>query len=420
MRKALRFTVIGLIVLIMGAVGLTTVYFHTFRPGAISDPVVSANLDYFQQSFPDCRRSFLDEAEKLRTEHETMELSAIDIDSRQDTDLTVDYCYIPARQSFERLLILTSGVHGVEGYAGSAVQQMVLREMIPDLNLDKMGVLLIHGVNPYGFKFNRRVTENNVDLNRNCSLDPALYQTQNKGYARLNPFLNKKHKVRLTHFDQFFFQISAIRKILQHSMDSLRQAVLQGQYQFEKGVYFGGRSLEPSVKALIPVIQRVAQPYGTVFAVDLHTGYGRNGRLHLFPNPIEDPVKKAELAGLFPGMSIDWGNTDGFYVVTGEFTSFVGQLLNDKEYLAMTFEFGTMDTQRIMGAIKALHHVLTENQGFHYGYRTLEDEDRVRSDFLDGYYPASQAWRSKTIEDSRRVLTTALERFQALSVKETH
>lgn len=35
-------------------------------------------------------------------------------------------------------------------------------------------------------------------------------------------------------------------------MGSLRQAVLQGQYQYEKGVYFRGKALEPSVAAIPP------------------------------------------------------------------------------------------------------------------------------------------------------------------------
>ena len=67
------------------------------------------------------------------------------------------------------LVVHTSGVHGVEGYAGSAVQQALLRlhSATPPTNKLRTSLLLIHAVNPYGMAHYRRFNENNVDLNRN-------------------------------------------------------------------------------------------------------------------------------------------------------------------------------------------------------------------------------------------------------------
>ncbi len=155
-------------------------------------------------------------------------------------------------------MILTSAVHGIEGYVGSAVQQMFLKELVKENSLDDLGLLFIHGINPYGFKYKRRVTENNVDLNRNCSTDNSVFESVNQGYSDLNTWLNQKQKVNLTSFGNFFFQLNAIQKIIKYSMGTLRQAILQGQYQYEKGVYFGGKALEPSVKAVTPLIQQTA------------------------------------------------------------------------------------------------------------------------------------------------------------------
>lgn len=417
-KKAIIILLSGLILVLACVIGWTTYEFNTYKPGEITQTINPDNLTYFKETYVDCRKSFFDEAFKLRGLSEGVEISHIAIETRIDSDLTIDYCYIPAQNSFERLFILTSAVHGIEGYTGSAVQQMFLKELVKEINRADMGLLIIHGVNPFGFKNYRRVSENNVDLNRNCSTEAGLYLTENKGYDELNSFLNPRQKVSLTSFGNFFFQVNAVEKILRYSMGTLRQAVLQGQYQHEKGVYFGGQTLEPSVKAVTPLIQRIAENYKMVFSLDLHTGYGQNGTLHLFPSPLKDIKKKAQIETIFSGLHIDWGDTDDFYTVTGDFTAYLGQILPEKYYLTMTFEFGTLDTKATMGSIKALHNVMMENQGIHYGYKTRKDETKTKSRFLEGYYPTSDAWRSKVIEDSRQVLSQALNEYEKTFIED--
>lgn len=418
MKTFFKIVLIGFILVIAGVIAFTTYQFNTYKPRPVAHEAVSDNLRYFQETYNDCRKKFLEQAEGIRQQYKNVQIADLKIGSRLDSDLTIDYIYIPAYKSHKRLLILTSAVHGVEGYVGSAIQQMVLKELIKDISLDDLGVLIIHGINPYGFKYNRRVTENNVDLNRNSSMDNSLYSSVNEGYRDLNRFLNQKEKVSLTSLGNFFFQLNAIQKIVQYSMASLRQAVLQGQYQYEKGVYFGGKALEQSVAAVTPLIQQTAQSYDLVFNIDLHTGYGANATLHLFPNPLKDKDKKARIENIFEGYHIDWGDGDDFYTITGDFASYVGSTIPDKDYLTMTFEFGTLDTQTTMGSIKALHNVMIENQGVQYGYVSKKDEIDVESRYLHGYYPSSPAWRSKALYDAREVLIQAIKKFQETAVME--
>lgn len=418
MKTFFKVVLIGLILVIAGVIAFTTYQFNTYKPRPVAHEAVPDNLKYFQETYNDCRKNFLEQAEGIRQQYKNVQIADLKIESRLGSDLTIDYIYIPAHKSRKRLLILTSAVHGVEGYVGSAIQQMVLKELIKDVSLDDLGVLIIHGINPYGFKYNRRFTENNVDLNRNSSMDNSLYSSVNEGYGDLNRFLNQKEKVSLTSLGNFFFQLNAIQKIVKYSMSSLRQAVLQGQYQYEKGVYFGGKALEPSVAVVTPLIQQTAQSYDLVFNIDLHTGYGANGILHLFPNPLKDKDKKARIENIFEGYHIDWGDGDDFYTVTGDFSTYVGSTIPDKDYLTMIFEFGTLDTQTTMGSIKALHNVMIENQGVQYGYVSKKDEIEIKSRYLQGYYPSSPAWRSKALYDAREVLIQAIKKFQETAVME--
>lgn len=412
MKTILKALFICFIVVVAGYIGYTTYSYNTYKPQAVTQKVNSDNLKYFQESYNDCRNSFLAEAAAIKGVYKNVTISNLKIDSKLDQDLTIDYCYIPAQKTFEKLFVLTSGIHGVEGYVGSAVQQMFLNELLRDIRLDNLGLLLIHGLNPYGFKYKRRVTENNVDLNRNCSTDKALFESVNSGYSELNGMLNPAKKANIRSAGNIFFQLNAIWKIIRHSMGTLRQAVLQGQYRYEKGIYFGGKELEPSIKAVTPLIQDIAQNYTMVFNIDLHTGYGKRGTMHLFTKPMKDGKKKEKIENIFSGIQIDWGDKDDFYTVTGDFTTYVGQIIPDKYYLNIPFEFGTLDSQVTMGAIKSLHNVILENQGVHFDYNSKEDEKVIKNRFLEGYYPSSSSWRSKAIMDARKVLLQAVKKYR--------
>lgn len=414
MKNFFKIVAVLLIVIILGGFGYTTWLFNTYKPEAIQTAVEEKNLAYFQESYEGCKKAFIAAAQGLENRYKGVVISALKVPGARDDDLTIDYCYIPAQKEPKKLFILASAVHGVEGYVGSAVQQMFLKELVKETDMNTIGLLLIHAVNPYGFKNNRRFSENNVDLNRNCSTDKALYDTVNDGYGPLDRFLNPKKPVNLTGMDNFFFHINAVHKIVKYSMANLRQAVLQGQYQYPKGVYFGGNALEQPIVTVTQLIREVSRPYPTVFAVDLHSGYGTNGVLHLLPDPIEDVKKKQEIQSLFEGQLIEWADTEGFYTITGSFATYLGEALPDKNYLTMTFEFGTLDTLTTMGSIKALHNVIVENQGAMFGYASNADEKGVKSRYLEGYYPSSRAWRSKAVHDARPILLNAVQKYSAM------
>ncbi len=67
-----------------------------YKPQAVTQKVNPDNLKYFQESYVDCRKSFLDEANKMKEIYKDVQISALNIESKKDPDLTIDYCYIPA------------------------------------------------------------------------------------------------------------------------------------------------------------------------------------------------------------------------------------------------------------------------------------------------------------------------------------
>ena len=94
-----------------------------------------------------------------------LETYPIDAKGPRGEDLTIDVG-VSRHGDPDRVLVLSSGVHGVEGFFGSAVQVALLERWANSPPLSTK-VLLLHGLNPFGFAWLRRCDENNVDPGRN-------------------------------------------------------------------------------------------------------------------------------------------------------------------------------------------------------------------------------------------------------------
>ena len=414
MKKILKIIAIVFVVLITGILGYTYVVFNSYSPADPDVEVSQAAQQYFHNSYVESRSAFIVQANSLKTKFDSVQLFSRNVPCNIDNNLTIDFCYVPAQKDAKKLIIITSGTHGVEGYVGSAVQQMLMNKVLTSEMLNDVGVLLVHSVNPFGFKYSRRVTENNVDFNRNCDVEQSLFSSENEGYGKLLEMLNPTGKVNSASLKNKFFMLVAIKELIKKSMASLRQAILQGQYKYTKGLYFGGLNFEPQLAILGEVFKTFSVDYEMVFNIDLHTGYGERGGSHLFPNPIDDQKIKATLEGIFEGYEINWGGSDDFYIINGSFTDYIGKLLSDKTYLPMLLEFGTLNSQSTVGSIKSIHNMILENQGVQFGYKNAKDSLKIMHSFMEMYNPTSEKWRTKIIDDSEVILKQAMENYADL------
>lgn len=403
----------ALLLLLLVALAWSSWRFANWAPQDAPMPPDAAAQAWFIDDYATARADFLKRGDVLASAFARVERFAIPVSSRDGTSgLFVDGLYIPAQGGQKRrLIVVSSGVHGVEGPTGSAVQRLFMQEALTAQQLAgplaDTGVLLLHAVNPWGFAKYRRVTENNVDLNRNASADAALYRTVNAGYPLVDPLVNPDQPADVSAVEHRFFHLRVVSMIAQHGMRALRQAVLQGQYQVPKGIYFGGQALEPQLAALGPQIAPILNAYPLSLSLDLHTGYGARGTLHLFFDPPKNPRARQGLEMAFAGQRIDWASGDDFYTLTGDFVGWLSQLRSGGTHLPAAFEYGTMNSQETLGSIKSMHVTVLENQGKQHGYASAEDEARIKRDYREMFYPSSPDWRAKVIGDSRAM-------FQAL------
>ena len=270
MRKIIKsILLVTLILLLLGFLALS---FAVNRKPADKGEVDPAMLTFFHETYNENREQFRRLATSLEREFGDVEISKCIVKSAVDSDLTIDAVYIPAQNEAKKLLIMTSGVHGMEGFTGSAVQQYFMTKVLDGEVLQNMGVLLIHAINPYGFKYQRRVSENNVDMNRNFHSNKDLFAKKNEGYANIYHFLNPQGKARAGYFRNSLFFLKSSYLITKYSMRALRQATVQGQYEFSKGIFYGGNDFEPQKERLERLIAEKTNDYELVFVIDIHTG----------------------------------------------------------------------------------------------------------------------------------------------------
>ena len=75
MKTFFKVIFIGVIVIVLGFIGFTTYQFNTYKPQAITQKINSDNLKYFQESYKDCRDSFLAEADQIKAIYQNANIS---------------------------------------------------------------------------------------------------------------------------------------------------------------------------------------------------------------------------------------------------------------------------------------------------------------------------------------------------------
>ena len=150
-------------------------------------------------------------------------------------DCVTDVAWIGPHDA-SKLLILVSGTHGAEGYAGSGCHVAWLQERWFERVAPKdTAVLLVHAINPHGFAWGRRVNEDNIDLNRNF-VDHDRPRPENTDYVAIAEHIDPADWAEpgLTAHNR------AIAQFLGRDRhDVMCKAMHGGQYVNPPGIFYG-------------------------------------------------------------------------------------------------------------------------------------------------------------------------------------
>lgn len=268
---------------------------------------VNVNYDaplecYFSDNYYAARQQFLDLAKAVNAEMVSMKVV---------NDLTTDVAIF--RGNPEKFLVHISGTHGVEAYSGSAAQAAIL-EYIEDKQLytnEEVGelptIVLIHALNPFGFANNRRVNEDNVDLNRNILSEEEFRFVKGRdpnyaGYVDLDSSLNPTSKFHSNVVINEILSFLVLGKsLMKYGLKALKKALVSGNYYKQKGVGFGGFEQTQSVKNLLNLLVNEIQLPSLAkefILLDVHTGLGPEGVDTLMFHGSEEWSKQME--SIFP------------------------------------------------------------------------------------------------------------------------
>ncbi|WP_119165110.1 M14 family metallopeptidase [Algihabitans albus] len=224
---------------------------------------------YFARSYAEARSRFRDAAKSAGV---ALDSVAHPRQGPEGEALATDVAWIGPRDA-ERLLISISATHGIEGYCGSGVQGGSLeagryRDLPPGV-----AVLIVHAINPHGFAWSRRVTEDNVDLNRNfADFDAPL--PDNPGYEALHDVICPSAWDPET-IERTFAELMGYAEA--HSMAALQQAISGGQYVHADGLFYGGRGPTWSHGTLDTLLRSHCGQARKIVVIDYHTGLGPFG-----------------------------------------------------------------------------------------------------------------------------------------------
>ena len=360
-----------------------------------------AYSDSFYTSYDEIRAHLLDRVDSLVKNGINVEHTSYAID--ESDGLYIDKVYLPSSGERTNLILLTTGVHGMEGYIGSVMLDVFFEEIYPTLDTENTGVLIVANVNPYGMKYMRRYNENNVDLNRNFIEDWDNFDhSSNKEYPKVDKFLQPEGKMGNAFWHEVGFYLSLAKEAIFTGADTISDALLTGQYEYPEGVYYGGDGDEKSTAYLKGVFREcLDSEYENIVHVDIHSGYGPRYNMVIF-NSVQDETTEAEAVEMFGYDYIIAVDSEEFYPTFGDTTDYFYRLKNgmesDKELYSTCFEFGTLGDS-FLASILSLKYTIDENRQHWYPTDNEITEAVVRENYYELFYPTETKWREKTVED---------------------
>jgi len=352
----------------------------------------------FSPTYDVARQRFLEAA---RDVHAQTASYPIDQVGPSGESLSIDIAWVGAREP-NQAVVVTSGLHGVEGFLGSAVQlAWLVRLASGEVELPpRTTVVLVHAVNPFGFAWQRRTDSRNVDLNRNF-VDRRVgekYFGTPDGYGYAQKILTPSSVPSWMSYPTFLF--GAAWLVARHGAPMLRTAVASGQYEDQDGLFFGGYVPSESTALMQSQFWSWTRGADAVVHLDLHTGLGSFADYQLF---VEQPHARH--------LQWYWTHFDyervvsvaerGQYYAQGVMGAWLARH-SSVDYRFACLEFGTHPMIRVLAALRE------ENRVHHYASRGTPVYSRAKKELLECFCPRSQLWRRKATRCALDVIRQAV------------
>ncbi|MFL6577776.1 MAG: M14 family metallopeptidase [Povalibacter sp.] len=319
--------------------------------------------------------------------------------------LTTDVAWLGPRDA-RNVLVTVSGTHGVEGFCGSGAQiewlerfaRSETKKPAPDT-----AVMLVHAINAYGFAWRRRVTQENIDLNRNwVDFDQAL--PTNDDYDQIAAAVcptEWNDEVRQRSMAELMAYINA------HSPEKFIQTVSGGQFKHPKGLFYGGTSPSAARLTLTSIFSDHLSHAARIGIIDYHSGLGPSGvgERMVIASPTSDMFDRARAWYGASVTSVSSGDSSSSKIAGG-WIGAAPDLLPHAEVTAIGLEFGTVKPMLVLDALRA------DNWLHAYGDPQSPSAHAIKAAIFSAFYTDSDMWRGMVLGQSLLACNEALTGLQ--------
>lgn len=343
----------------------------------------------------------------------TSHMESIVITARgpSNSELSIDVAVMGDLKTATNLLFHISGTHGVEAFAGSGIQHEFLTTP-PKYIPSDTAIVFVHCLNPFGMAFNRRVNEDNIDLNRNFTDE----RTTPEAYDKLDPMINPKVPVP--------FSQEAFLAVCQEvgGYPAAKKALAEGQYTYPEGLFYGGTQEAEGPQKVIDWLKVTLEDLNrewndvSIGVLDVHTGLGEHG-----VDTLLTPEAPTEDMTNFFGekMSEAMRTATTGYKPKGLFVVRLREELQkitkcaQERFFVIAQEFGTIPEPQVIMAL------YDESAEFHDAKRNGKEYDPNGPGgqvMLRAFNPDSDEWRHKVVLQGRHLIEQSSDFFGMLRV----
>jgi predicted deacylase len=292
------------------------------------------------------------------------------------------------------VLVVNSATHGVEGFCGSAAMIGWLRRGEAARLPGNLRVVLIHAINPHGFAWLRRVTEDNVDLNRNFGAHGGGYPA-NPEYDVLHDAMvpRKWNRQSLAACKRAFDDY-----IANHDEYALQAAVTRGQHDHPDGLFFGGTAPSWSNRIFREILDRFVKGAKAVAFLDFHTGLGPYGHGSLLGG---SSVRGRMAAWFGDGRGAAGAGKPLSAPLGGVIGGALRTACDGADITSVTVEFGTYPMLDVLEALRA------DNWLHLRGDPESELGRTIKADIRKRLYPDEDDWKEMVALRAQHVIRRA-------------
>ena len=364
------------------------------RPNSRED--CSPGLDFYSPDYFSAKKRFVAACERLGFERHSL---PVDAPSPSNEPLTIDVAVAgPAHPT--SAVVVSSGVHGVEGFFGAAVQLAFLETLAPTWRPPQgTALVFLHALNPFGFAWQRRFNEDNVDLNRNFLLADQVY-------AGAPPLCGTFRRALMKQTTRARLGSATSRMALlalRHGVRSFWETLPVGQYEFPDWLFFGGSARSQTAQLLDRLLPTLLDTCQEIVHLDFHTGLGRWADCKLLLSELESTDNAAWWKTHFGShRAAESDGSAGTYQIRGGLGSWLKAQFPQCRYRFATAEFGTYSPIRVIRA-------LADELHWHAKLGTQLPDHPARRRLTETFVPSNRRWRTTSLRTGLSLIHRAAD-----------